>query len=399
MSLERVRARLAERLRARRSEIEDAVFARFRDIGFDPTAGEDAEYVTRSRAAVAEAVEYGIMGIAQGEELLDSIPPAAMAQTRRAARNGVSLEKVLLRYNAGRAVLEDFVMQEAEHSDFSSQRIALRHVLATLAVLLDHLTSSGVNEYQDEVERMAHSPELRRAKRVHRLLAGGHLDAAELGYELDAWHLGVVAMGASATETVRGLAAGLGCELLSVSASQETVWAWFGSQRRLANADVERLLSVRKPAGVSLAIGEPGKGLDGWRLTHREAQAAMRIALRRPQRLTRFGDVALLAAVLRDKDFARALLEIYLSPLEGQRDGGAVSRETLRAYFAAGCNAATAAAALGRARHTVERRLHAIEQKLGRLLHTCHAELEVALLLEELGEPTGPSDGAPSPPR
>ena len=52
---------------------------------------------------------------------------------------------------------------------------------------------------------------------------------------------------------------------------------------------------MRKPAGVSSAIGEPGKGLDGWRLTHRQAQAAMRIALRRPQRLTRYADVALLA--------------------------------------------------------------------------------------------------------
>ncbi len=59
-------------------------------------------------------------------------------------------------------------------------------------------------------------------------------------------------------------------------------------------------------------------------------------------------------------------------------------RETLRAYFAAGFNAATAAAALEVDRHTVQRRLRKVEEALGRLLHTCHAELEVALSLEEL---------------
>ena len=52
-----------------------------------------------------------------------------------------------------------------------------------------------------------------------------------------------------------------------------------------------------------------------------------------------------------------------------------VLRETLRAYFAAGFNAATAAAALEVDRHTVQRRLRKVEEALGRLLHTCHAEL------------------------
>src|ERR1019366_2130810 len=139
----------------------------------------------------------------------------------------------------------------------------------------------------------------------------------------------------------------------------------------------------------SLAIGEASVGIDGWRLTHRQAQAAMLVALRRPQRITWYSDVALLAAVLRDQELARSLVEVHLSPLEDQKDGGAVARRTLRAYFAAGCNAATAAAALGVNRHTVERRLHTVEEKLGRLLHTCHAELEVALRLDELESPEG----------
>jgi hypothetical protein len=386
-ALQAIRADLAERLRARRSEIVEAVLARFREIGFDPAGGENAEYVAGSRAAVAEAVDYGLGAIERGEEWFGSIPPAAVAQARRAARNGVELDKVLLRNNAGHTVLEDFVVQEV---DFASQRIVLRGVFGTLGALLDHFTALLAHEYQQEVERLAHSPELRRTEQVHRLLAGAPADAAELGYEFEAEHLGVIAVGAKAGETVRALAAALGRELLSVSPGEEAVWAWFGGRRAIDIADVRRLLSTKEPAGVSLAVGGSAWGIDGWRLTHRQAQAAMLVALRRPQSLTRYADVSLLAAVLRDRDLARSLVEAHLSPLDGQKDS-AVSRETLRAYFAAGCNAATAAAALRVDRHTVERRLHTIEKRLGRLLHTCHAELEVALRLDELDEPTGPS--------
>ncbi len=137
---------------------------------------------------------------------------------------------------------------------------------------------------------------------------------------------------------------------------------------------------------MSLAIGEPGRGVKGFRLTHRQAQAAQLVALRRPQWLTRYSDVALLAFALRDEALARSLVDIYLSPLDGPRQGSPVLRQTLRAYFAAERNASSAAVALGVARQTVENRLHRVEKKLGRLLPTCLAELEVALRLEELGD-------------
>ena len=105
-ALESVRAGLAGRLRLRRSEIAEAIFARFRDIGFDPADGEDAAYVAGARAAITEALDYGLGAIERGEEWFGSIPPAAVAQARRAARNGVTLDKVLLRNNAAHTVLE-----------------------------------------------------------------------------------------------------------------------------------------------------------------------------------------------------------------------------------------------------------------------------------------------------
>jgi sugar diacid utilization regulator len=96
--------------------------------------------------------------------------------------------------------------------------------------------------------------------------------------------------------------------------------------------------------------------------------------------------VALLASVLNDDALAGSLIEIYLAPLGGSENGGAILRRTLRAYFAAERNASSAASALGVTRHTVQNRLRTIEEKLGQSLRTRQAELEVALRLEELKE-------------
>jgi PucR C-terminal helix-turn-helix domain/GGDEF-like domain len=385
-TLEQAGVDVVERLRARRTELEEAIFARLRDGLRDSPGGEDAEYVMGLRAAVAAAVGYGLRGIAEGEGWAGPIPAEVVAQARRAARLGVSLDTVLRRYVVGHTLLEDCFMEEADRSGVSGQRGAARQWLRAQASLLDRLLDAITREYRNEIERVGGSPERRHAERVQRLLAGATIDTAELSYDLDRWHLGVVASGIGAAGAVRALAAAVDRRLLSVSHGEEAVWAWLGGRSRLAVTDVERVLRGEGPAGLVLAIGEPAQGIDGWRLTHRQAQAALLVALRRsePRRLTRYADVALLALALRDEPQAKSLIEVFLSPLDSRRDGGTVLRETLRAYFAAGRNASSAAAVLGVARHTIENRLRAVEQALGRSLQTCLPEMEIALRLDEL---------------
>jgi DNA-binding PucR family transcriptional regulator len=69
------------------------------------------------------------------------------------------------------------------------------------------------------------------------------------------------------------------------------------------------------------------------------------------------------------------------------RNVGAVLRQTLRAYLATERSVSSTAAAIGVGRKTVENRLQTIEERLGRSLHPFPAELEVALLLDELAGP------------
>ncbi len=343
--------------------------------------GDDPEYRAGLRATVAEAFDYALLGIEGGEEWQGAIPAAAAAQARRAARNGTGLDTVLRRYAAGDRLVGEFIMDEA--AGLPSE--AMREVMRTHGPHVDRLMAAVAAEYMDELELIRRSPAQRKAELVQRLLAGdGSTESAALGYEFDAWHLGLIVTGPRPDVAARTLAAGLARHPLVVARGNDSAWAWLGGGGRLAVAELESYLGAGVLGEVSVAAGEPRHGLDGWRLTHHEAKAARQVTMRRSQPLTRASDVVLLAAVLRDEMLARSLRETYLAPLDERGDSGPVLRETLRAYFNAGFNAATAAAALQVDRHTVQRRLRKVEEALGRLLDTCHAEIEVALQLEEL---------------
>jgi hypothetical protein len=255
---------------------------------------------------------------------------------------------------------------------------------AAIFVLVERLTVSIAEEYERELEGAERSPERRRAELVQGLLAGTPVDAVQLGYELDAWHLCVMATGTGAEKAVRGLAAALGRELLPVARDGE-MCAWLGGQRKLKIADVERILSARGLVDVSMAISDVARGFEGWRLTHHEAEAAQLVARHRPiNQLTLYPDVALEAAALQDETLAHSLVEKYLSPLDDAHGGGAGRRRMLRAFFDAEHNVSSAAAGLKVDRSTVRRWRGEIEQRLGCRLHERRAEIEVALRLEEL---------------
>jgi PucR C-terminal helix-turn-helix domain/GGDEF-like domain len=382
--LHEIRAELVGRLRGRFAEIEASVIDRVQKLA-EPPEGDDPEYRVGVRATVAEALDYALLAMEHGEEWEGSIPPAAITQAHRAARSGTGLDTVLRRYAAGDRLVGEFIMEET--ADLPHE--ATREVLRSQSSHIDRLMEAVAAEYMNELELMRRSPSQRNAERVQRLLAGdAPADAAALGYEFDAWHLGLIVIGPRPDVAARTLAAGLGCQPLVVVRGDEAAWAWLGGGRRLPVAEIERYMGAGVLGDLAVSAGEPRHGLDGWRLTHHEAKAAQRVMTRQQGQLTRASEVVLLAAVVRDEMLARSLHETYLAPLDERSDAGPVLRETLRAYFDAGFNAATAAAVLQVDRHTVQRRLRKVEEALGRLLHTCHAEIEVALLLEglELGQ-------------
>lgn len=375
-----IRAHLASRLRARLPEIERAILARVRTLT-EQDEDEDPAYLVGMRGAVSAAVAYGIEGIEKGLDRPAEAPPATLSQARRAAREGISLDIVLRRVAVGSKILEEFVLVEG--ADVPGA--VLREVLVDQGVEVDRLMAKVADAYGDEIDRVARSPGQQEAARIAELVQSDSPVAPhDFDFDFDLWHVGAIFRGESAERTARWVADCFGYRLLCAERGEKTVWAWLSSPRQTAAEDVERLLVENMPDELTVAIGESRSGVEGWRLTHREARMALQVMLFRPRRLTRGRDVVLLAGILTNETLVRSLLDNYLAPLEGNKSFNSSLLDTLRAYFAVGGNAAAAAATLGVTRHTVQRRIRAVEQTLGRPIHACYSELVVALELADL---------------
>jgi hypothetical protein len=380
-----LRTELTARLEARRNEIEQAILTRVYSVS-DPTLAGDPEYVAGLRAAVAAAIDYGIADIGQGTIRPAPIPDALLAQARQAARHGVGMDTVLRRYFAGYTLLVDFVMQEAEESTLFAVE-ELQALGKSQAIVFDRLVDAIAEEYKREVDTEIPLLGGRRAECIERLLAGEFADSSEIEYEIDAWHIGGIARGVGVERALRDLAQALDRRLLLLPRGEGTAWAWFGGRSRVEFNVLDHAVAEKWSAATFLVVGEPGYGLTGWRHSHRQAAAILPVALRMSRPLTRYAEVALLASILQDEVLTTSLRDFYLAPLADERDGGAPLRQTLRAYFAAERNVSSTASALGVSRKTVTNRLRTIEQRIGRPLHGCAAELEVALRLEEFAGP------------
>jgi hypothetical protein len=370
-SSQELRAAVVERLRPRQSEILDAIVARIRGVRPDSAAERDSRYRDGDLAACVECIEYALTGIELGPQGSAPVPAAAIAQARHASRSQVALETVLLCYNAGHRVIGEFVMEEAPQLPPQ----ALRHLIDLQWSLFERLIATVAAEYKRSDER-------RLLERVQGALAGESRDLDDVGYSVHAWHLGVIATGAHARKAIRGLPASFDCQLLRVSRDQETVWAWFGASQRPKIMEVQSALSPDLAAGEILAVGGPGRGLDGLRQTHREARGAHLQALCTSEQVVRYAASPLLIAALENETLATWLRQ-FLAPIRGRPDSDALL-DTLRAYIDAECNRSSAAAVAKVRRQTVGNRLRLAETLLGRPLSSCLAELDVALRLANL---------------
>lgn len=380
-SSDQARTELAHHLRARWAEIEEAATTRIHAIS-DPNETADPEYMEGLRTAVGAALDYAIAALENGEDIPPPIPTALLSQARLAARNRVPLDVVLRRYFAGYTLMGDFLIEEA-HKSGVIREACLQRALRDQALLFDGVVAAVSEEHSREGRDQPGGAERQRAERVKRLLAGELGDTSSLGYELGAcWHLGVILVGPQGAETARSLATALDRSFLSVCCEEDLAWAWLGGRRRLDPESVRSALSSSRPSDLVVTTGEPGKGTSGWRLSHRQAKAALPIALRNSANFTRYADIALLTSMLCDDLLVASLRSIYLDPLRREREEGEVARETLRAYFDAECNVSSAAAALGVSRQAVGRRLRAVEECLGQPLSRCSRALEAALHLE-----------------
>jgi hypothetical protein len=381
-TFDEVCATVASRLRARVPELE-AGLANLIDAISNPGEVPDHPYLNSLHATRTAILEYIIDVVELGERRAPGIPPEALASIRLAARSGIAVDTVLRRYSAGNALIGDILVEEAERAEVSSSD--LRRLLHRQATTFERLLKAVTDEHAREANARPTTTTGWRYQHIKRLLAGRLPNGdGELDYDLDGHHVGLMASGDGAQEAMRELAKKLDRRLLACRREEEPVWAcWLGGRWPLGVEEALRGLGEISLGQVFVAVGEPGEGLAGWRLSHRQAEAALPIAERRGQHVVRYADVAVLASILRDDLGTISLRQLYLKPLESGRDGGKVARETMRAYFATQRNISSTAAVLGVDRRTVTNRIRALEELFGRPLGEFATDLETALRLAD----------------
>lgn len=174
---------------------------------------------------------------------------------------------------------------------------------------------------------------------------------------------------------------------LLVSPGGRDLWCWLATnaaphrETLLASSARFGELGIRAAAGTALA------GTDGFRLSHLEAQEAMRISLRSPNArpITLFSDVEILSIISSAGASADRFVQRTLGELAQDTEANARLRETLHALLTTG-SVDAAARHLTVHKNTVRYRVGQAEALLGAPLAAGRAEVELALrYLEAFG--------------
>jgi len=135
---------LAHRLRARGTELEEAIIARVRAI-LDPRDINNSACLKRVQSALTVTLDYAISAIERGERSAD-VPPALVVHARLAGRNGIPLDALIRCYSAGYSLFSQFVSEEAEGGNLVGA-IAFPQLLRGQAALFDRLVAAVSDEH------------------------------------------------------------------------------------------------------------------------------------------------------------------------------------------------------------------------------------------------------------
>ncbi|ASR37156.1 ABC transporter substrate-binding protein [Prauserella marina] len=339
-------------------------------------------------------------------------PTAALEYARRLAQRGTPVIDLIRAYYLGQTAVLDQALAEATRQLDDPRMLGevMRRALATAFAFIDKVTQQVVSAYEDERGRWQHNRSAVRTARVRALLEDAvvDIDASEaaLGYRLRGTHLALIAWyvqeerPADPLAGLEALAARLGADWtepgpLFVPHDELCAWLWLpvtgpakavGGEREntvLDAAFVEQVLADCDPE-VRLALGEPGRGLSGFRRSHRQAQRVYTLALaagKGGERALNFRDVGGLALMSADVGAARTWVEDTLGDLAIDDEAHERLRATLRVFLATGGSYTAAAAKLTMHKNSVQYRVRKAEELLTRPVTDNRLDVELALNL------------------
>lgn len=331
------------------------------------------------------------------------VPVAAMEFTRALARGGHDLSVLLKVYRLGQVELWNQVMDVADReiADPAVRMRTLKLMWERLSLWLETVVEDQVALYEQERERWLRGALARRSETIRAIIAGEDVDpdraGSVLAHDLRRWQLALALWAdeeANVTDAVARLEA-LAGELASSVGAQRALTmvvgarglvAWIGADAAPDAARLAEVPALRDAEGLRVAAGRPGRGIRGFRDSHRQALAAQRVALEgvRTDRLTTYADVEIVSMLSADDAAMRELVAVELEGLLGHDESTVRLRRTALAFLRSGANARAAADLLGTHRNTVLYRVRRAEELLGRPMDDGRLRLELALTLADV---------------
>ncbi len=284
--------------------------------------------------------------------------------------------------------------------------ISLVPALATsLTETMDAWIGAATDAVAEERRRVYLVEQVRVRTAIESLVAAEpvDVDAATrlLGVPLAGWHLGCAIGAAPGIAVERRVLDGIvyvfGREagsdrMLRYETSSGTVHLWVTTDQR---PRIPRVEDLRVPAPLLVGIGEPHRGVAGFRRTFLEASDSLGLAARLGNNTgVSYVDAALAILLSRDEERARWFVEYELRDLAGHSPETADLRNTLRTFFDTRMRIAPAAERLFLHRNTLINRLERIQSLLGHSVTERTAETQAALVLADLF--TSRQDARPS---
>lgn len=351
-------------------------------------------------ASVIANVSTALDVFENGEQVDPEAPAAAVEYARRLAQRGVPISALLRAYRLGQAGFQQRMIQGiSAETDRPVTVVEASMELSTVTFgYVDRISERVVAAYQSERDRWMRNRGAVRSARVMAILADGAVDVAEaetaLGYPLRQTHRGAVVWvddGAAQQDRltrlerlIGKLAAHYGSDRapLVIAPDDSTIWAWLPMPSR--GFDRTAIASMTVSEGTWIALGDPGPGVDGFRLTHRQARQAQVVAMAADSAhraaVTESSKAGLVALMCSDLDAVRAWVLHVLGPLAIDDDSTARLRDTVRSFLSAGGSYTAAAQELMLHKNTVQYRIRKAEQARGRPLADGRPDVEVALL-------------------
>ena len=349
--------------------------------------------VTANISTIMDVIEAGSL---DGEI---QAPAAAVEYARRLAQRGVAISALLRAYRLGQGSFQHQVMRaiSAETNDPEAVIEASLRLSTIVFDYIDRASEQVVAAYQLERDRWMRNRGAIRSARVMSVLAGGAVDITEtektIGYPSRQTHRGAVAWVDDTAPRPDRLShlERLVSRLaehhhsarspLVIAPDDSTVWAWLPVTA--APVEDEHAMPFESEEGTWVALGDPAAGVDGFRLTHRQARRAQIVAMaaepKRAPRLTESRQAGMVGLMCADLDAVQAWVHEVLGRLAIDDEGTARLRATVRAFLSAGGSYTAAAQTLLLHKNTVQYRIRKQETR-GRPLADGRLDVEVALL-------------------